>query len=150
MQDLTCSGKFRQGGFEPECMSFQDWVSLSWYHVVNGGDLNHFTAGARVERVRTWGGVVSYCAKYMSKVDSEFLGQLPLGRSWGIFNRAVLPWAKLIDIELDNDVGVRLRRVARRYLEHRLGRKWKAAYGITVFCDGSQFLRLIPPPPPPW
>jgi len=148
-QCITAEGKFSQV-FNPAGMSFQDWTSMTWYHVVNSGDINHFTAGVRVERVKTWGGVVSYCAKYMAKADAEFLSEIPVGRSWGIFNRANLPWAKIVELELDNETGVRLRRVARRYLEHRLGRKWKASYGITVFCDGAQFLRLIPPPPPPW
>lgn len=149
-QEITCSGKFPQAGFEPECMSLQDWTSLAWYHVVASGDLDHFTAGARVERVRTWGGVVSYCAKYMAKADSEFLGEIPFGRSWGIFNRAAVPWAKIVELDLDEEVGVRLRRVARRYLEHKLGRKWKCPYGITLFCDGATFLRLIPPESPPF
>lgn len=149
-QEITCSGKFLQAGFEPECMSLQDWTSLAWYHVVGSGDLDHFTAGARVERVRTWGGVVSYCAKYMAKADSEFLGEIPFGRSWGIFNRALLPWAKIVEFELSDDVGVRLRRVARRYLEHKLGRRWKCPYGITLYCDGATFLRLIPPESPPF
>ncbi len=123
---------------------------MSWYHVVDSHDINHFTAGARVERVRTWGGVMSYASKYMAKADSEFLGEIPFGRSWGIFNRAALPWAEIVEMDLPEEVGVRLRRVARRFLEHKLGRKWNAHYGISVFCDGSQFLRLIPPPPPPW
>jgi hypothetical protein len=146
-QQITCSGKFPQGGFEPGCMSFQDWVSMAWYHIVDGGDINHFSAGARVERVRTWGGVVSYASKYMSKADAQFLGDVPYGRNWGIFNRAAIPWAKMIELELDEETGVRLRRVARRYLEHKVGRKWKAPYGITLFCDGAQFLRLLKAPP---
>lgn len=148
-QCITAEGKFSQV-FEPSCMSFQDWVSMVWYHIVDSHDINHFTAGARVERVRTWGGVVSYAAKYLTKTDSEFLSEVPFGRSWGVFNRAAMPWAKIIELDLENEVGVRLRRVARRYLEHKLGRKWNAPYGITLFCDGRQFLRLIPPPPPPW
>jgi hypothetical protein len=152
-QEITChntDGSHPGSVFEPACMSFQDWVSMSWYHVVDSHDINHFSAGARVERVRTWGGVMSYASKYMAKADAEFLGEIPFGRSWGIFNREQIPWAELVEMELAQDVGVRLRRVARRYLEHKLGRKWKAPYGLTVFFDGAQFLRLIPPPPPPW
>lgn len=124
-------------------MSFQDWASLAWYHVVNSGDVNHFTAGVRCERVRSWGGVMHYCAKYMAKADSEFLSEVPYGRNWGIANRACLPWAKIVELELDSDVGVRLRRVARKMLERRVGRRWKAPYGITIYCNGTQFLRLL-------
>jgi hypothetical protein len=149
-QSLVLDGRFEKQGYSSDSMSFQDWASLSWYHVVQGGDINHFTAGCRVERVKTWGGVVSYCAKYMAKADAEFLSSLPVGRSWGVFNRALVPWAKIVEMDLTEEVGVRLRRVARRYLEHRLGRRWKASYGITVFCDGAQFLRLVPPDPDPY
>lgn len=131
-------------------MSFQDWASLSWYHVVNSGDVNHFTAGARCERVKSWGGVMHYCAKYMAKADAEFLSEVPYGRNWGISNRACLPWAKIVELELPEEVGVRLRRIARKMLERRVGRRWNAPYGITLYCDGTQFLRLVPPPPPPW
>lgn len=146
-QGMVVDGGAERWGYEPGLMSFQDWVSMSWYHVVSGGDINHFTAGARVERVRTWGGVVSYASKYMSKADAQFLGDVPYGRNWGIYNRAAMPWAKMIELELDEETGVRLRRVARRYLEHKVGRKWKAPYGITLFCDGAQFLRLLKAPP---
>ena len=90
-------------------MSFADWGSLAWYHVVGSHNLDHLKAGLRVERVRSWGGVMSYCAKYMAKADCEFLSDIAFGRSWGVFNRKSVPWAKIIEIDLSGDVGVRLR-----------------------------------------
>jgi hypothetical protein len=133
---------------ERSYMSFFDWASLAWYHVVGTGNHEHFLAGCSVEKVRSWGGVLSYCAKYMSKADSEnFLSDVPTGRSWGIFNRACMPWAKMIEMPLDIDTGVRLRRVARRYLEHRLGRRVQRHFGITLYCDTAQFKSLLHPPP---
>ncbi len=54
-------------------MGFSDWASLAWYHVVDSHNTDHLKAGLRVERVRSWGGVMSYCAKYMAKADCEFL-----------------------------------------------------------------------------
>lgn len=123
-------------------MSLQDWASLAWYHVVDSHNLDHLQAGVRLERVRSWGGVMAYAAKYLSKVDAEFMSEIEWGRSWGVFNRACIPWAKMLTINLDNDVGVRLRRVARRYLEHRFGRRVQASHGITVYCDTAQFRRL--------
>jgi hypothetical protein len=92
---------------------------------------------------------VAYCAKaYLSKVDAEsFLSEVEFGRSWGIFNRALMPWAKIIEMDLSPDAGVRLRRVARRYLEHRLGRRVKRPYGVTLYCNTSQWCRLLAPPP---
>jgi len=134
-------------GIEHTFMSFFDWVSVAWYHVVASGNLDHFLAGCSVERVRTWGGVMWYAAKYMSKADSEnFMEELPVGRSWGIHNRALMPWAKLIDIDLSDDVGNRIRRIARRYLEHRLGRRVQRHYGLTLYCNTAQFLAMVRPP----
>jgi hypothetical protein len=129
-------------------MSFFDWISLAWYHVVGTGNHEHFLAGCRVEKIRTWGGVLSYCAKYMSKADSEsFLSDVPSGRSWGIFNRSFVPWAKMVTLDLDDDAGNRIRRIARRYLEHRLGRRVQRHFGITLYCDASQFKPLFARPP---
>jgi len=130
-------------------MAGQDWFALNWYHVVGTGNLDHFMAGCRVEKIRGWGGVLSYCAKYMTKADAdEWMPDVKYGRSWGIFNRAVMPWAKMVEFDLDEEVGVRLRRIARRYLEHQTGRKIQRHYGMTIYCDARNFARLIPAPPP--
>jgi hypothetical protein len=135
-------------GLAQTFMSFFDWVSLAWYHVVDSHNVDHFLAGCRVERIRSWGGVLSYCAKYMSKADCEnFMADVAAGRSWGIFNRAVMPWAKMVELELDDEAGVRLRRVARHYLERRLGRRVQRHYGVTLYCDVAQFKRLLARPP---
>jgi hypothetical protein len=133
---------------EQSFMSFFDWLSLAWYHVVGTGNVDHFLAGCRVERIRSWGGVLSYCAKYMSKADSEnWMADIPTGRSWGIFNRVCMPWAKMVELPLDEDTGVWIRRIARRYLERRLGHSVKRHFGITVYCDVGQFKRLLGKPP---
>jgi len=129
-------------------MSFQDWASLAWYHVVDSHNTDHLTAGVRVEVVRSWGGVMSYAAKYLGKAGDDFLTDLQFGRSWGIFNRSGVPWGRMIELDLDSETGIRLRRIARHYLERRLGRKKKCAYGVTVYCDVEQFRRLWERPPP--
>lgn len=130
-------------------MSFFDWMSFAWYHVVGTGNTDHFLAGCRVEKIRSWGGVLSYCAKYMSKADSEnFLSEVAFGRSWGIFNRSIMPWAKIVEIDLDDETGVRVRRIARRYLERKLGRTVKRHYGLTLYCDVAQWKRLLESSPP--
>ena len=136
-------------GVEKTFMSFFDWVSLNWYHVVGTGNVDHFLAGCRVEKIRTWGGVMSYSAKYMSKADSEnFMADIETGRSWGIFNRVNMPWAKLIEFDLDDDAGIRLRRIARHYLEKRIGRRVQRHYGFTLYCDVAQWKRLVELSPP--
>ena len=129
-------------------MSFADWASLAWYHVVASNNRDHLSAGLRVERVKSWGGVMSYCAKYMAKSDCEFLYSMELGRSWGIFNRSAVPWAKMVELNLPDEMGVRIRRVARRYLEHRFGRRVRMPYGCTLYCDVEKFRALWKPPEP--
>jgi hypothetical protein len=129
-------------------MSFFDWVSLAWYHVVESHNLKHFLAGASVEQVRSWGGVLSYCSKYMAKLGEHgFLESVPVGRSWGIFNRADIPWAKMVKLDLDEETGVRLRRIARRYLERARGKRRVFSYGFTLYCNVEQWKKLWPPPP---
>jgi len=150
---VLCAGMAEAGpqwGELARMMSFQDWASLAWYHVVGSHNLDHLQAGVRVEAIKSWGGVASYASKYLSKVDAEFMGHLEWGRSWGIHNRKCVPWAKMLEIQLDNEVGVRLRRVARRYLEHRIGRRVRAPYGITLYCDTERFRKLWEYDPPPF
>lgn len=131
-----------------EYMSFFDWTSLTWYHVVDSRDTKHFRAGVRVERVRTWGGVMTYCSKYMAKLGEHgFMTEIPVGRSWGIFNRAAVPWAKLVELDLPDEVGVRLRRVARHYLERVRGHKKSFPYGVTLYCNVDKWRRLWEMPP---
>lgn len=129
-------------------MSFRDWCMLSWYHVVDSHNLKHFEAGVRVERTRSFAGVAYAAKAYLSKVDAEFfLSEVEFGRSWGVFNRALMPWAKIVEMDLSAYDGVRIRRIARRYLEHRLGRRVKRPYGVTLYCDTAQWSRLLTRPP---
>jgi hypothetical protein len=129
-------------------MSFQDWASLAWYYVVGSHNVDHLAAGVRIEPVKSWGGVMAYAAKYMSKADCAFLSDVAFGRSWGVFNRKCMPWAKLVEIDLDDDTGVRIRRIARHYLERCRGRRINAPYGLTVYCSVEQWRRLWEHPPP--
>jgi len=129
-------------------MSFQDWASLAWYHVVGSNNTDHLSAGVRIEFVRSWGGVMAYAAKYLGKASDNFLADIQFGRSWGVCNRALIPWAKIVELDLDEETGVRVRRIARRYLERRVGRSLSKPYGLTLYCDVQQFRRLWERPPP--
>jgi len=136
-----------QGAYAPEFMSFFDWASLSWYHVVDSHDVNHFLAGVSCEVVRSWGGVMSYCSKYLAKLgEYEFMSDVPLGRQWGIFNRALIPWAELVELELDDEVGNRLRRICRRYLDRVTGRRHHYPFGVTLYCDTRFISSFLGPP----
>jgi hypothetical protein len=128
-------------------MAFSDWASLAWYHVVDSHNTDHLKAGLRVSRVKSWGGVMSYCAKYMAKADCEFLSEISFGRSWGVFNIRCVPWAKIVEIELPGEVGIRLRRVARHYLDRVCAKRRQRPYGVTLYCDVAQWSKLWAKPP---
>jgi hypothetical protein len=130
-------------------MSFQDWFSLNWYQVVGSNYSPAFSAGARCSRAKSWGGVAHYSSKYICKVDEQdFYSQNFLGRQWGVFNRLHVPWAKMVELDLEEEVGVRLRRIARRYLQHCSGRRRHFPYGVTLYCDVANLRRFWERPPP--
>jgi len=125
-----------------------EWVSVNWYQVVGTRDLKHCVAGSRVERVHSWRGVMSYCSKYLSKVDDE--NAAVDGRSWGIFNRKSVPWAKMVELDLTPEEAYRIRRIARRYIERNSGRPYglRRGCGLTVYCDASRWWTALVNSPP--
>lgn len=134
-------------------MSLFDWLSLNWYQIVGSGNVAHFQSGVeKCEQARTWRGALSYVSKmtrYISKDDTEDgMADVPAGRSWGIFNRACMPWAKIVEMPVSDEVGNRLRRVACHCLSRCLGRRVQRHYGLTHYCDVSQWKRLLEPSPP--
>lgn len=89
---------FGVGGLD--LAALQGWVSGAWYEVVDSGDVRHLHAGTRVERVRTWAGVMAYAGKYLGKTGMPHGMGLELesvwrcvGRWWGSFGREHLPTA---------------------------------------------------------
>ena len=147
LHEVRSSGSCSQGS--DSWMGFFDWASLAWYHVVGSHNLSHFLAGCSVSKCRTWGGALFYCARYMGRSDAEnFMAGMRTGRSWGIFNRASMPWGKMIELPLEDELGIRLRRIACRYLSKRLGRRVQRHYGFTLYCDVSQWKRLLESSPP--
>jgi hypothetical protein len=88
------------------------WVAATWNRIV-AGDAAHLKAGTEVRRVRSWGGVISYAAKYIGKTSdtAELTG---IGRHWGIIGREKLP-VELETFIASLDDGYRLRRAMSRY-----------------------------------
>jgi hypothetical protein len=101
---------------------FRQWVSRAWYEVVGSGDDRHLKAGTSVEPLESWGGVVSYAAKYIGKeaafIDRETGECLAVGRLWGIWRRELWP-VRMERRTLGRDEWVVIRRWVRRYLEKR-------------------------------
>lgn len=81
-------------------------IQQSWGDVI--GQDKPFT---RIERINNYRQGLSYCAKYLGKVeDSGFIngsnltdGEESIGRRWGVFNREGLPWADIVESQLPLD-----------------------------------------------
>lgn len=85
------------------------WLSRSWYEVVGSGDRRHLMAGTRVERIRSWKGVMFYGSKYLAKKTQENVPAFP-GRFWGVSNKAYLPIGFLL-VAMEFPAFYRLRRI---------------------------------------
>jgi hypothetical protein len=119
------------------------WLARSWYEVVGSGDLRHLQAGTRVERVKSWRGVMSYASKYLAKLGGGFEVE-HVGRWWGVWNRGKLP-VELVEVALTFKQFYELRRVLRRYLvgqgvKRGVGGRWR---GLTVFLEWDVGARLL-------
>jgi len=91
------------------------FCSRAWYKVVGSGDTKHLRAGTRVEKVRKWRGVMSYCSKYLGKDVEKLPGWESVGRYWGVFMRDNVPWAALVTVPLTYKQVVQVMRYLRRY-----------------------------------
>lgn len=111
------------------------FTAKAWYEVVKSGDYNHFLAGTRVERVKSWKGVMSYSAKYLGKVVESLEGWDYVGRYWGMFSKVNLPWSELVSVELTEREAINFIRLLRRYA-HIKGRDYKS---LTCFVNNPAY-----------
>lgn len=79
---------------------------------------DHLAAGTKVESIRSFRGVCSYAAKYISKQSDVSLGE-DAGRVWGIFNKGCLPVGPSFVVKLTAAQAVRVCRHVRRLLYSR-------------------------------
>jgi hypothetical protein len=129
-------------------VEFFEWLASSWYEVVGTDDLKHLEAGTNVTEARSWRGVAAYVSRYMCRLDD--CSRQIRGRNWGVFNRRCIPWAKIVEVDLDVDTAYAIRRVMRRFLEKQLCRRYpiRNACGMTLFCDASHWVSVLAQPPP--
>lgn len=129
------------------------WLARAWYEVVNSGDLKHLAAGTEVRRIKSWRGVLSYAAKYMTKPvqlplfiqpeTGEIVNRWP-GRFWGCVNRAALP-VDVVSFLLTWEEAYRIRREIWRY-RRALGYKVRirgSYQGVAVYVDSATIDRLL-------
>lgn len=114
------------------------WVSQAWYEVVGSGDIRHLMAGTRVERVRSWRGVMSYASKYLGK-ECDSSGWDAPGRFWGVLGKKNIPWASMVRVSLRNIEAYNFIRMMRRYAHIRP----RAYRSLTIFCNAEFWLSKL-------
>ena len=102
----------------------KDKLSADWAEVVgsvtgDGLDYAHLRAGTKTESIRAWNGVMYYACKYLSKEE-----EIPVtGRAWGIYGRKFLPLGELKQWKVSVETGWKIRRIFRKLLEKRRGKR---------------------------
>lgn len=102
------------------------------------------SAGTRVEEIRSENGVKCYAAKYLGKEIEEQHGAkwAKPGRFWGVFKRENLPRARRVVVVVGREVGVKVSRVVRRYLNAQDQRKREHARKVNVK-DWDEWARVL-------
>lgn len=101
------------------------WFRETWYRIAHNGDKNGGIAGTQVDRIKSVGGAISYLVKYLSKEDQTRPGNFT-GRYWGVHNKAALPMAMPMEVELPRTIANKLRRIARKKIQKDVeNSKWK-------------------------
>jgi hypothetical protein len=93
--------------------NMKNFIAEHWYQVVGSGDLKHLKAGTQIQRIRSWRGVMAYASKYLGKSQEAVAS--PVGRFWGIFNRADVPWSDEVIYIVTQAQAVMAMRYMRRY-----------------------------------
>ena len=123
---------------------WKGWLSRVWFEICRTDNPNHLAAGTRIERIRSYRGVLSYSGKkYMGKTGTAPAGNW--GRVWGTFNQAKIPWETPIRVEAPGRVGMWFARIQRRFMRAKYGRK-NGGRGrvLWVNCEhASQWLRVL-------
>jgi len=72
----------------------KEWVSSTWYRIVDSEDIRHLQAGTRTEKlIAGRAGTISYATKYAAKLEQKSVPKdyENVGRFWGVYgNRATL------------------------------------------------------------
>jgi hypothetical protein len=136
-------------GIEDNLKGCRGWLAATWYRIVGSGDEKHLRAGTGWDQVRGWGGAAYLAKRYLGKVGEEGSG-VPddvtnCGRFWGKVQARLWP-VSLVESEIPPGSFAKVRRVLRRWVENRTGRKFKTwrgrGQGLTVFLGEAAGLRL--------
>lgn len=107
----------------------------------------HLKAGTEVRSVKSWRGVMSYAAKYVSKPQEALAGDVTIpenvGRWWGVLGRGNLPitWRQEY---MSFAQFYHVRRIVRRYLHsHGVSSRVGLFSGLSAFLPAAAGLRLL-------
>ncbi len=117
----------------------------AWYQVVASGDEKHLRAGTSVEMPRSFKSVMKYVANEIAKVEQSTPVD-DVGRWWGFYHRALIPWAELVRFPVADQDVVKFFRWFRRHAG-----LWSASYkSLSIFCNADFWhtkIRAGPGPP---
>lgn len=96
----------------------RNWLKHTWNELVEPGDPYHLRYGVQIENLDGYKKVFAYLCKYLGKLDGEENPQgREIGRRWG--ESGDLPKEAHIEIEMEQDEIVSLKRLARRWLKSK-------------------------------
>lgn len=119
--------------------TLQSIVPGLWNEIAGYGSRDHLRwhegkLGNRqcVEAVKSWEFVTRYASKYFGKeVEWEHVG-----RFWGVFNRAAMPWAEEITVGVSYQKIMEFMRAMRHFAKVR-GRDYKS---LTIMCAADHWM----------
>ncbi len=123
-------------------------IALYWYEIVGSNDEKHLKAGINYQPVSTYKAVRGYISKYVAKEATEEEAEIMhkfVGRYYGTHNKEALPITEII-VELTPKEFFYLRRIARNYLENKVGGNipiYARSSGFTIFLDWKSCEKLI-------
>jgi hypothetical protein len=116
-----------------------NWLSSAWAGVVKSEDVRHVKAGTKLEKLRSWRGVMAYASKYIAKVNVEELPE-GVGRFWGVVGRDNLPLSGVLVVTLTALQAIKATRLGRKYISIS-GKNLQ--YGLTWLIDGKAMVAYV-------
>lgn len=141
---LNCS-KTRNYWMPKDMVPF---LNTAWFESVGSGNADHFAAGINVQPIKSFRHLISYVSKYISKYEEKEIDVIypdGVGRFWGIINREYMPISP-IEVELTIEEFHKLRRISRRFMEHKVDRSvfiYNTFSGMTIYIDYHNAFKLM-------
>jgi len=101
-----------------------EWLARTWWKTVGSGEEGHLRAGTRVERARSFRGVMCYAGKqYLGKRVELPASWGNVGRFWGAMGRKHFPRSEVLEFRITVGASNKFRRLIRKVLAAK-GQRW--------------------------